>query len=116
MVDAISQNIQRLIGATTPWLVVSAVCCVVLWIFSLCARSKTFSGLYERFNALVPFGKIVAIVLVCLCTMVGGSKERGTGTGGREVENGELRIENGESGGGPRSLPPALASVIQEVE
>ena len=84
--ESIAHIVQRMFAAVAPWLVGSAACCVVLWIFSLCARSKTFSGLFERFNALVPFGKIVAIVLVCLCTMVGESKERGTGTGGREVE------------------------------
>ncbi len=88
-----------------PWLSCCAVVFAVLWFLSLRFWKSLFARPIARFKGL-SLRKEIALVGVILGVALTVVPKSDRGMGG----NGESRIENGESGGGPRSLPPALAS------
>ena len=69
--------VRRAAEAATPWLVGSAIGFLVLWLVLLCRQKKAFAKLSAWFGALTPFGKLMAVAVVCLCTLWGGTKEGG---------------------------------------
>ena len=73
---------QRLAATATPWLVFAVGVLLVAWFVILYRQNGALARCVAWYSGLTPLGKAVALVAVCLCTMWGGSKERGVGGGG----------------------------------
>ena len=100
--EFIAHLVQKTIVAVMPWLSCCAVVFAVLWFLSLRFWKSLFARPIARFKGL-SLRKEIALVGVILGVALTVVPKSDRGMGG----NGESRIENGESGGGPRSLPPA---------
>ena len=99
----VAHFVQRMIAVATPWIAGSAVAMFVLWILLCCCQNGMFARQMAKFNRLTPFGRFAALAAVLLCTMFGGSKERGHGTNATSLHGGaETWVEEP---GGLRSLP-----------
>ena len=68
---------QKAVAVITPWLVVAVVVLLILWLVLFCRQTRLFAKPFSQFIRLPPFGKLVVIAAVCLCTLFGGSKEGG---------------------------------------
>jgi len=98
---------QRLSEVATPWIVGSAVAMFALWVILLCLQNGILARQMEKFNGLAPLKKFFLVAAILLCTMFGGSKERGHGTDATSLQGGaETWVE---VSGGLRSMPPEVA-------
>ena len=104
----IAHYVQRLAATATPWLACAAVALLVLWLILLCRRIRPSAKLSRGFTALTPFGRLVALVAVCLFTLWGGSKEGTSRRDGGYGAPGARALP--DEAGVPRRLMPELGS------
>ena len=102
---------QKAVEAATPWLVCAAVGLAFLSLAMFLHGKRPLANGLNRFRRLSPFHRLVVVCAVCLLSLWGGSKERGSSP----TDGPAAGACTGEAVQ-PRSLPSTNALAITEFE
>lgn len=103
MINAFCNCFQSVADAATPWLKCVAALCFLAWLAMLLWEYGAASEDVAKFKALSPFKKLSVVAVLCMFTLLGGTKEGGD----RGGVSGGLRRSSSDSQQ-LRTSPPAL--------